>query len=192
MQTNQTAHYTATAKGLHWLMALGIFSLFALGLYMADLHLSPLKLKLYSWHKWGGVSIFMLALLRLLWRATHRPPALPAHMSTLEQWLAHAGHAFLYLLMFAIPLTGWLMSSAKGVQTVYFGLWPMPDLLSKDKALGDGLHEVHETLNWILALVVAGHALVALKHHLINHDNVLVRMLPGPSGKVRKCASPNI
>lgn len=186
METNRsTLHpqYTAMAKALHWLMALGLPSLFVLGLTMADLHLSPLKLKLYSWHKWAGVTLFILALFRLFWRRTHRPPELPAHMSPLERWLAHSGHALLYLLMFAIPVSGWLMSSAKGVQTVYFGLWPIPDLLSKDKALGDALHEVHETLNWILALVVTGHALAALKHHFIHHDTVLKRMLPGPFGK---------
>ncbi len=176
-------HYTATAKGLHWFMALGLIGLFALGLYMADLHLSPWKLKLYSWHKWAGVSLFLLALVRLFWRLTHRPPELPGHMRFLERWLAHLGHAVLYLLLFAIPLSGWLMSSAKGVQTVYFGLWPIPDLLPKDKVLGDTLHEVHETLNWILALVVSGHALVALKHHFVDHDAVLRRMLPGISGK---------
>ncbi len=184
-QYSANAQYTATAKGLHWFMALGLLGLFSLGLYMADLHFSPLKLKLYSWHKWAGVTLFLLALLRLFWRLTHRPPELPGHMTSLERWLAHSGHALLYVLLFAIPLSGWLMSSAKGVQTVYFGLWPIPDLLSKDKSLGDALHEVHETLNWILALVVTGHALVALKHHFVDHDAVLRRMLPGTSGKNR-------
>ncbi len=186
MKNNQPtprSEYTAMAKGLHWLMALGLCSLFALGLYMADLHLSPWKLKLYSWHKWAGVTLFLLAWLRLLWRFTHRPPALPGHMSPLERLVAHCGHALLYLLLFAIPLSGWLMSSAKGVQTVYFGLWPIPDLLTKDKALGDVLHEIHETLNWLLALTVAGHALAALKHHFVDRDEVLQRMLPGVSGK---------
>ncbi|RTL53065.1 MAG: cytochrome b [Rhodocyclaceae bacterium] len=174
----QNKQYTATAIALHWLMAAAIIGLFALGFYMADLPLSPTKLKLFSWHKWAGVTIFLLVFIRLGWRIGHRPPALPDHMAQLEQFVAHAGHAMLYLLMFAIPLSGWLMSSAKGVQTVYFGQFPIPDLLQKDKALGDLLETVHWGLNLLLAATVLGHAAAALKHHFINRDDVLTRMLP--------------
>jgi cytochrome b561 len=116
--------YTATAKTLHWLMTVLIFGLLALGFYMHDLPLSPDKLKLYSWHKWAGITAFSLLLVRLAWRATHRPPALPDSMPKLMQLAAHGGHFALYLLMIAIPISGWLMSSAKGFQTVYFGVLP--------------------------------------------------------------------
>ena len=132
-----TARYTPTAKILHWLMAVLLIGLLALGLYMHELPLSPEKLKLYSWHKWAGVTAFLLVFVRLAWRATHRPPALPDSMPKMMQWAAHAGHALLYVLMIAIPLSGWLMSSAKGFQTVWFGVLPIPDLLAKDKELGD-------------------------------------------------------
>ena len=84
----------------------------------------------------------------------------------------------LCLLMICIPLTGWLMSSAKGFQTVYFGVLPIPDLLAKNKELGNLLREVHEALNFVLLAVVIGHAGAALKHHLIDKDDVLTRMLP--------------
>jgi cytochrome b561 len=178
-----STRYTITAIGLHWLMALLLVGLFSVGLYMHELPLSPWKLKIYSWHKWAGVTAFLLVLLRIVWRATHRPPALPAAMPPWQQWAAHAGHAALYLLMLAIPLSGWLMSSAKGFQTVYFGLLPIPDLLSKNKELGDLLREVHELLNWTLVLVVAGHAAAALKHHYVEHDDVLTRMLPWRKNK---------
>ncbi|GAB2181568.1 cytochrome b [Denitratisoma sp. agr-D3] len=170
--------YTVTAKALHWLMALGIISLFALGFYMHDLPLSPQKLKLYSWHKWAGVTIFALAAVRLAWRIAHRPPALPAHMKKTEQFVAHAGHGLLYLLMFGIPLSGWLMSSAKGFQTVLFGVLPIPDLLEKNKELGEQLATLHWGLNLLLAAVVVGHAAAALKHHFLDKDDVLTRMLP--------------
>lgn len=173
-----TASYTSTAKALHWLMAILFFGLLALGFYMHDLPLSPEKLQLYSWHKWAGVTAFLLVLARLAWRLTHRPPALPAAMSPSMRLAAHLGHAALYLLMIAIPLSGWLMSSAKGFQTVYFGVLPLPDLLAKNKELGDLLKEVHETLNWMLLLVVVGHVGAAIKHHLIDKDDVLTRMLP--------------
>ena len=173
-----STHYTSVAKSLHWLMALMIFGLLALGFYMSDLPLSPEKLQLYSWHKWAGVTVFVLVWLRLAWRITHRPPALPGSMSPLMQLGAHAGHLLLYVLMIAIPLSGWLMSSAKGVQTVWFGVLPLPDLLAKDKALGQLLAQMHEALSMGLLLLIAGHAVAAFFHHFFHKDDTLRRMLP--------------
>lgn len=177
-QRNRPQHYTRTAKTLHWLLAVLIFGMLALGFYMEGLPLSPDKLKLYSWHKWTGVTIFMLVIMRLAWRLRHRPPALPADMPSGMQAAAHAGHALLYVLMMAIPLSGWLMSSAKGIQTVWFGVVPLPDLIAKDKAMGDLLQAVHVNLNLFLLVVLAGHVLMALKHHFIDKDGTLKRMLP--------------
>ena len=171
-------NYTKTAKVLHWLMAILLFGLLALGFYMHDLPLSPDKLKLYSWHKWAGVTAFLLVALRLTWRIVHRPPALPDSMPKIMQFAAHAGHLMLYLLMIAIPLSGWLMSSAKGFQTVYFGVLPIPDLLDKNKEIGDLLALVHKSLNLLFVAVLAGHIGAALKHHFIDKDNILTRMLP--------------
>jgi len=171
-------HYTATAKSLHWVMAVLIIGLLALGFYMEDLPLSPDKLKLYSWHKWAGVTAFLLVLVRLAWRAGHRPPPLPASMPKLLQLAAHGGHLALYGLMLAMPLSGWLMSSAKGFQTVWFGLLPIPDLLAKDKALGNLLQNVHATLAVLFVLILVGHVAAALKHHFIDRDDILTRMLP--------------
>ncbi len=171
-------HYHGAAKGLHWLMALLIAGLIPLGLYMHELPLSPQKLQLYSWHKWAGVTVFMLLLVRLATRIAFPPPPLPSQISRLQQQAAHAGHLALYGLMLAIPLSGWLMSSAKGFQTVWFGLLPIPDLIGKDKALGELLAEVHELLNWTLVAVLAAHVGAALKHHWIDRDGVLARMLP--------------
>jgi cytochrome b561 len=171
-------HYTATAKGLHWLMALLIFGLLALGFYMSDLPLSPEKLQFYSWHKWAGVTVFALVWLRLLWRVTHRPPAYPISMSGLQQALAHTGHLVLYVLMIVIPLSGWLMSSAKGVPTVWFGVLPLPDLIGRDKELGKQLAELHSALNIGFLVLIGGHAAAALFHHLVHKDDTLRRMLP--------------
>lgn len=172
------ARYTSFALSLHWLMAIGILGSFCLGLYMQDLPLSPAKLKLYSYHKWAGVTLFLLLLTRLGWRLTHPAPALPVAMPPWQRRAAQATHHLLYVLLFAIPITGWLMSSAKGFQTVWFGVLPLPDLLAKDKALGDALAEVHGALNWSMALLVLVHVGAALKHHVIDGDDVLARMLP--------------
>ena len=170
--------YTKTAMSLHWLMAILLFGLLALGFYMHDLPLSPQKLQFYSWHKWAGVTAFLLELVLLGWRVTHVPPALPAGIPKLMQFASHAGHFMLYALMLAIPLTGWLMSSAKGFQTVWFGLLPIPDLLNKNKELGDLLAQVHSALNFLFIAVIVGHVGAALKHHLIDKDDILTRMLP--------------
>lgn len=170
--------YSATAIALHWLMALLLIGLFAVGLYMSDLSLSPQKLKIYSWHKWAGVTAFLLVLLRLVWRIGHPSPPLPAAMPGWQKTAAHGLHHLLYLLMIAIPLSGWLMSSAKGFQTVYFGVLPLPDLVEKDKALGELLESLHSGLNYGFAGLIIVHVGAALKHHLVDRDDVLSRMLP--------------
>ena len=170
--------YHPLSKTLHWAMALAIFGLLALGFVMSDMPLSPEKLQYFSWHKWAGVTIFMLVWVRLIWRLISPPPAYPDSMPLNVQRLAHAGHIALYAFMLIIPISGWLMSSAKGVPTVWFGIVPLPDLISKDKALGHLLEEVHETLSWIMVTLIAGHVLAALKHHLIDRDDTLRRMVP--------------
>lgn len=169
------ARYTDTAISLHWLIAFLLIGIFAVGLYMNELPLSPRKLQIYSWHKWAGVTVFLLVLVRIFWRLTHRPSAdLHAPM----RMAAQAGHRLLYLLMVAIPLSGGLMSSAKGFQTVYFGVLPIPNLLDKNKELGDLLQSVHQILNFVLAALVTGHVGVALKHHLSDKNDVMILMLP--------------
>jgi cytochrome b561 len=173
-----STHYTATAKSLHWLMAALVFGLLPLGFYMSDLPFSPEKLQFYAWHKWAGVTVFALVWLRLAWRMTHRPPAYPATMPSAQQALAHAGHLALYVLMVVIPLSGWLMSSAKGVQTVWFGVLPLPDLLVRDKALGKQLEELHSALNIGLLVLIGVHGAAALFHHFFHKDDILRRMLP--------------
>jgi cytochrome b561 len=172
------ARYTHTAIALHWITALLIVAVFPLGVYMADLALSPFKLKLISYHKWLGVTVFLLLLARLAWRAGHVPPPLPGSIPLWQRQAAHGLHLVLYLLLFAIPLTGWLMSSAKGFQTVYLGVLPLPDLIGKDKALGDLLRAAHETLNLMLLALLLAHVGAALKHHFIERDGILARMLP--------------
>ena len=176
--TDMHQHYTSIAKLFHWGMALLIAGLVAMGFVMTDMELSPEKLQYYSWHKWAGVSVFVLVWLRLLWRLVNPPPAYPDSMSVGMQGLAHAGHAVLYGLMLIIPISGWLLSSAKGVQTVWFGVLPLPDLVDKDKELGHLLHEVHETLNYVMLFLLAGHIAAGLKHHWIDRDDILKRMLP--------------
>ncbi|MFT0850168.1 cytochrome b [Achromobacter sp. F4_2707] len=173
-----THRYTSTAIFLHWLVALGLAGTFALGYYMEALPFSPNKLKLIAWHKWAGITLLALVVVRVVWRLTHRAPSLPSDMGPASRLAAHAGHALLYVLMLAIPLTGWLASSAQGVSVVLFGVWPLPDLLGKSRELGTALQNTHRILNYLLLAVVIGHVGAALQHHFVKKDTVLARMLP--------------
>jgi len=175
---NTSARYTRTAVTLHWLAALAILGTFPLGIYMSELPLSPRKLQLYSYHKWIGIGVLLLAMLRILWRMGHRPPPLPGGMPRWQVLAAQVAHYGLYLLMLAAPLSGWLMSSALGVSVVWFGVLPLPDLIGKDKALGELLKQVHATLNYTMLAVILAHVAAAIQHHFFARDEILARMLP--------------
>ncbi len=173
-----TARYTPVARAFHWVLAAAIVGSFSIGVYMTDLPLSLARLKLYNWHKWAGIVILALSALRLLWRLTHRPPAdLP--MPAWQRRAAHATHGALYALFFAVPLVGWAYSSAAGFPIVLFGVLPLPDFVPKDQALAEALKPWHGNLAWALALLVLLHVGAALKHHFIDRDGLLHRMLPG-------------
>lgn len=175
----QQPRYTSTAIALHWLMALMIIANFALGVFMTDIPgLTPAKLRYFSWHKWAGVTILLVATVRLLWRLSHTPPALPDTMPGWEKLAARASHLLLYVLLFAVPLSGYFYTLAAGVPVVYFGVIELPVLIAKNPALKPVLEGVHYWLNMLLAATVAVHVLAALKHQWIDHDSVLRRMLP--------------
>lgn len=178
MSASPPLRYGHTAIALHWLIALLIFGGWAMGSYMADLRLSPDKLRLYSWHKWIGITVLLLAMLRAAWRVTHAaPPANPAHPAW-QQLAARSAHLGLYVLMFALPLSGWAFSSASGYPVKYLGLIPLPDLLDKNKELAELFKEVHRILGIVLALIVGAHVAGAAQHHFLHRDDTLARMLP--------------
>lgn len=177
--------YSRTAIGLHWAIAALVITNLAFGLYTVDMPLSPQKLRNFSWHKWIGVTVFLLGSARLLWRLWHPPPPLPVAMPAWERVLARASHGLLYFLVLAAPLSGWLFSSASGFQTVYLGSIPIPDLLDKDRALAEVLKPVHRWINYTMATLVALHAAAAVKHHVVDRDQVLARMLPFLRGSGR-------
>lgn len=174
-----TQGYTRTAIALHWLMALLMVCACGLGWVMTDIPgITPAKLRYYSWHKWLGVTVFALAVLRVLWRGTHRAPALPAGMPAWQRAAAHATHLLLYLLMFAVPLTGYLFSSAANVPVVYLGLVRLPMLIGPDPVAKPVLRGLHVALNYTLAALVVLHVAAALKHQWQDRDGLLSRMIP--------------
>ncbi|QNA87553.1 cytochrome b [Massilia sp. Dwa41.01b] len=172
--------YSPIAIALHWLIAVLIVATFTLGLVMTDIPgLTPTKLRYFSWHKWAGVTVLALAALRLLWRLRRTPPAYPDPMIAWQRKAAGALHGLLYLLMFAVPLSGYFYSLSAGVPVVYFGLFPLPALIDADPALKPVLGALHYWLNMLLAGLVVLHVLAAFKHLLVDRDGVMQRMLPG-------------
>jgi len=169
--------YTRTAIALHWLGGLLILCGFSLGLWMVEQPIAPSTLRVYGYHKWIGITVFLLVLVRLAWRWTHPGPP-PVAMPEWQRRAATVTHVCLYVLMLGIPLSGWIYSSATGIQVVYLGLFPLPDLVAKDKSLAAVLKAAHITLNFTLLALVIIHAGAALKHHFVDRDAVLVRMLP--------------
>ena len=170
--------YGRVAQSLHWLVFVLMIASFGLGLTMVGMEVSPQRIRMVGWHKTVGVTILLLAFLRLAWRFMSPPPALPATMPAWERVAAHASHWLLYLLMLAVPVSGWLMSSALGFSTVYLGIARLPDLLTRDRELGETLKVVHYWLNKGLLAMIVLHAAAALKHHFWDRDDVLKRMLP--------------
>ncbi len=178
-----TPRYTLTAIALHWVLGLSILGAFAMGLYLDSLPFSPTKIQLINLHKWAGVTILFLSVLRLVWRITHRPPALPAQVQRnrpgWQMAAFHGTHHLMYLLFFIVPLAGWAYSSAKGFPIVWFGVLPLPDLVAKNEELAQVLREVHELSAFALVGLALLHIAAALKHQFIDRDNLLARMRPG-------------
>ena len=169
------SHYTRTAVSLHWAMAGLILAGLFMGWTMTDMAISPQRLRIFNYHKWVGVTVLVLALVRLIWRLTHRPPALPA-MPSWQRRLAKFGHGLLYVLMLVVPVAGWIYSNASGYPVVYLGVVPLPDLVERNKELADAWVQVHGNLAMILGVLIGLHVLAALQHQFIVKDDTLGRM----------------
>jgi cytochrome b561 len=169
--------YTRTAKALHWLIALLIIGMLCMGLYMNSLGFTPLKFQLYQLHKSIGITILLLVAFRLLWRFTNPAPMLPTHMPLWQKAAAHTTHTFLYILMFAMPISGYVMSDAGGYHPNWFGL-PVPILVGQNPDLAKNLNLFHEYAAYAIWALLAAHIGAALYHHVIVRDDTLRRMLP--------------
>jgi cytochrome b561 len=174
--TDAAATYTKPAIALHWLIAVLIVGAFALGWIMTDMSISPLKLRMFNWHKWVGITVLALVVVRTIWRLTH-PAPLFLPMPAWQKVAAHGLHFVLYVLMFLQPLSGWVYSNAAGYPIVYFGVIHLPTLVAKDKALADVMRERHELIGWLLLACIVLHVLAGLKHQFIDRDGTLRRML---------------
>lgn len=172
----RTAWYSSVAIAFHWTIALLIVVNLILGLFHDAM---PKGWQAMPLHKAIGITVLILSIGRLAWRIGHRPPPLPASLPGWERTTAHAVHWIFYVLMIALPLTGWMMVS--GATTLrpltWFGLFPIP-FLPVSKAAGGFGHEAHELMGFLFAALVVIHILAALRHHILLRDSTLVRMLP--------------
>ncbi len=176
---NTLARWGSVAQLLHWAIVVLIVTQFVLAYTSQSLPLGMAKLAMLARHKSWGITILALAIIRLVWRLVNRQsPPLPNTLKLWERLAAHVTHYGLYILLFAMPITGWAMSSARQFPVSWFSLVQLPDFVAPNRPLYDVLHSVHMWLSWTLIAIAVLHIGAALKHHFVLRDDVLRRMLP--------------
>jgi cytochrome b561 len=178
MLRNSISRWGGVAKLFHWVIVVLIVTQYVLANQASGLPLGLRKLVVLAQHKSFGMTILALAVLRLLWRWANPVPALPANMKPWERAGAHVSHWALYGLLFALPLTGWLMSSAKNYPVSWFNLFAFPNLVGANDAVYHAMLSTHHVLAKVLFAVALLHMLAALQHHFLRKDHVLRDMLP--------------
>ncbi|MCA0402295.1 MAG: cytochrome b [Proteobacteria bacterium] len=173
---NSKNHFGLVAIIFHWLMAILLIGLLTLGLYMVGLPISLEKLKFYGWHKEYGILALILVTLRIIWRLANITPQLS--LPLLEKIAARAVHWAFYGFMFAMPITGWLITSAAGIPASFFGLFNLPSLIAARPDSLELFEAIHKWIAYGLIVTIILHTLAALKHHFINKDDILRRMFP--------------
>lgn len=183
--------YNSIAISLHWLIAFFLIGLLAMGKYMTQLEAAdPLRFTLTQWHKSFGITVLVLTILRVIWRITHKPPALPTTTTRFEYITSHATHLLMYVLMVVIPVSGWVLVSASplNLETVLFGVIPWPHIsyissVADKAALTEQSDLVHMWLANALLVLVLLHVAGALFHQVIRRDGLISRMLVSGSHK---------
>ncbi len=182
MSETHKLRYDRVAVTLHWVIAISILLMIPLGFFMEDLPIS-IRFDAFAFHKSLGLTVLALSIFRFIWRLMNPPPALPTTMKPIEKFAANVAHWVLYFLIVAMPLSGWLMVSAsRKYPTIFFWLGevpfiPMPAGIDV-KAAGELFHESHELLAFGAIALITLHLFAALKHHFIEKDTTLTRMLP--------------
>lgn len=179
MLRNTESQYGSLAQLLHWVMAVLMIGIIAVGYYMDGLaDDDPSRGTFYNLHKSTGILILALVIVRLTWRQINTRPILPESVLHWQKRLAHLAHALLYAFMFAMPLSGWAMSSAAGKAIPFYGLFELPPLIPKGSSYGGVAHDFHVLAWWGLLAIIMLHIAAALLHHFYYRDTTLKRMLP--------------
>ena len=172
---NTRYHFGLISILLHWIMAILLIGLLVLGIYMVNLPISLQKLKMYGWHKEYGLLALALVIVRILWRWINITPELS--LPLLEKFAARSVHYTFYVLMVALPVTGWIITSAAGLPASFFGLFVLPTLVAPNEETRILFQEIHRWVGYGLIAIIVLHVSAALKHHFINKDDILRRML---------------
>ena len=175
---NDLSRYGVVAQLLHWAVVVLVVAQFVLASIAEDLALGSAKIGVLAQHKSIGVTILVLTLLRLLWRWPNPVPTIPTTVHRWRRVTARGTHFLLYALLLLIPLLGWLMSSARNFPVSWFGVFTLPDLIAPSRSAYELLQGAHEAMAKTLLVVALVHLSAALKHHFVDGDNVLRRMLP--------------
>ena len=176
---NSTDRWGGISELLHWTIAVLILTFGAVGLLMGELPRSPKWFWVYTAHKSLGLTVLVLVIVRIAWRLYAGAPQPVPGTPRWQAKLASLTHAAIYLLILAMPLSGWLYDSASGLRPLrWFGLAEVPKISPPNEAIAGAMHETHELLFWVLLALVAGHAAAALYHHFFQRDATLSRMLP--------------
>jgi cytochrome b561 len=175
---NTTRSWGSLSKALHWIIVLLIINQWVIAERADALPNGLAKLQVLAWHKSFGITILMLAAIRLVWRLMNPTPDLTAETKPWERVLAKLSHLLLYALIFAMPLTGWMMSSARNFPVSWFKLFQLPDLVAPGEQTFHQMNDLHHLLFKVLVGVALLHIAGALKHHFYDKNDVLKRMLP--------------
>ncbi len=175
---NTPDRWGSVSQLLHWLVVILILVMAYLGLTMEDLPSGPDKIKTYALHKSIGITILGLVSLRLLWRIYAGTPHPVSGTPAWQERIASLTHWAIYGLLFAMPLSGWVVNSAAGFPLQWFGMVNLPHIVGRDHDLHELAEDAHEIMFWALAWLVAAHAGAAFYHHIFQRDATLARMLP--------------
>ncbi|MFP7722090.1 cytochrome b [Lysobacter sp. A3-1-A15] len=176
---NTDERWSWPSQWLHWSVVVLVVGLATAGLLMTEMPNTPRKIEIYALHKSFGLTVLVLAAIRLAWRLYAGTPAPVPGSPRWQERIASLTHALLYAVLFAMPLTGWLFNSAAGYPLQFFGLFNLPALAGSDEALREAALSLHKAGFWVLLSLVVLHAGAAFYHHLFLGDATLRRMLPG-------------
>lgn len=171
--------YSGTSQALHWISAALMFFVVPCAWYMLSLDKAdPARADWHTVHKSVGVLILILTVARIAWRSVNPPPPAAGHPNPIEKLMAEAAHGLLYVMLLVMSISGYIGSAANGRPVNFFGMFPLPLLISPDKGLAHIAHLFHEAGQWVVYVLVALHVLAAIGHTVIRKDGTLERMLP--------------
>ena len=180
----RTDHYPATSKVLHWLVAACVLTTVPIAIAMVNVEKGPTQDTLYNLHKSLGVLILLLMALRLINRLVVGAPIADPAIEPWQKTVSSAVHGALYVLLFAMPIVGYIANSAYGAPTPFFGLFNLPAAVGQNEALSKQLFTLHRWVGWLVVALVVMHVGAALYHHFARRDTVLQRMLPRAAGGI--------